>query len=251
MNEKVDILCVAAHPDDAELYCSGTLMATAERGGSWAICDLTAGERGSRGSVEIRRDETIEANRRMGLPEHRRLNLGLPDGSIRLTEVSISRLVEAIRHFSPDILLIPSPADRHPDHGNAHRLGHEAWFNAGLVAVETSFQGEGQSPWRPRHLLTYDHVFESEPDIIVDISSTFQRKVEALAAYGTQFTLPGKERSEEAGRGTLISGTDFFEFIVARMRRNGFRIGAEYGEGFHLVGSPVPMNDLRALDIFS
>lgn len=250
MSDHVDILCVAAHPDDAELYCAGTLLATTDREGSFAICDVTAGERGTRGSRQTRAAETREANRRLGLSETRRVNLGVPDGSIRTSSENISRLVETIRHFSPDILLIPSPEDRHPDHGNTHRLAHEAWFNAGLTGVKTERYGEPQVPTRPRHLLTYDHLYENEPDIIVDISAQFERKIAALGAYGTQFTIPG---SESEGTGdepqTLISGTDFFEYIVARMRRNGFRIGTSYGEGFHLVGSPVPMADLRSLAV--
>ncbi len=249
MSDHVDILCVAAHPDDAELYCGGTLLATADRGGSFAICDLTAGERGSRGSRQTRGSETREANRQLGLDETRRLNLEIPDGSVRTTEENITRLVEAIRHFSPDILLIPSSEDRHPDHGNAHRLAHEAWFNAGLIAVETRRDGKAQQPARPRYLLTYDHVYESDPDIVVDITAQFERKLGALRAYGTQFTLPGSVEAESDLPQTLISGTDFFEYIVARMRRNGFRIGTTYGEGFHLVGSPVPFADLRSLSL--
>ena len=247
MRDRVDILCIAAHPDDAELHCGGTLLATAAQGGTFAICDVTAGERGTRGSAETRRRETEEACRRMGLEGSRRVNLGIPDGSIRITEENITRLVTTIRHFAPDILMIPSAEDRHPDHGNTHRLAREAWFNAGLPAVTTTLDDIEQKPHRPGTLLYYDHAWEGEPDVIVDISPYFDRKLDALAAYGTQFHVPGRDDTGDSieGPATFISGPEFMTYMVARMRRYGFMIGTEYGEAFHHPTSPVPLNDIR------
>lgn len=249
MNEKVDILCIAAHPDDAELHCGGTLLATAAQGGTFAICDLTAGERGTRGSAETRREETAEACRRLGLQSSRRVNVGMPDGSIRITEENIARLVTTIRHYAPSILLIPSAEDRHPDHGNAHRLAREAWFNAGLPAVRTTREETEQEPHRPPVLLYYDHAWEREPDVIVDISQQIDRKLDALAAYGTQFQVPGREpeQSDTEGPATFISGPEFITYMIARMRRYGFMIGREYGEAFHHPTSPIPLKDIRTL----
>lgn len=250
MSDRVDILCVAAHPDDAELYCSGTLLATMDRGGTFAICDVTAGERGSRGNRETRAEETAEANRRLRLVPQRRWCLEIPDGGISATPEHVSQLVVAIRHFMPAILLIPSPEDRHPDHGRTYQLAHEAWFNAGLRTIITDHDNASQTPHRPAHLLTYDHSWESAPDIIVDISDQFERKLEVLGSYGSQFHLPGRDREERPVEPeTFISGTSFMAYQIARMKRNGFQIGVEYGEAFHLVGSPVPFRDLRDLSI--
>lgn len=249
MSEKVDILCIAAHPDDAELHCGGTLLATAAHGGTFAICDLTAGERGSRGSAETRREETGEACRRLGLESSRRVNLGIADGAIRITEENITRLVTTIRQFAPSVLLVPSADDRHPDHGNAHRLAREAWFNAGLPAVRTTREGTEQESHRPQVLLYYDHAWESEPDVIVDVSQHIDRKLDALAAYGTQFQVPGRGRegNDFEGPATFISGPEFMTYMIARMRRYGFMIGAEYGEAFHHPASPIPLKDIRTL----
>ena len=246
-----DILAIAAHPDDIELYVSGSLMRTAEHGGSFAICDLTRGERGTRGSVETRNQETAAANKVLGIDASYRWNLAMPDGGIRISEESVLHLVQAIRYFRPRILLFPSASDRHPDHENAHRLAREAWFNAGLHAVETTYENQTQEPHRPDIQLTFCHVWEFEPDIIVDISNQFDRKLKAIAAYSSQFTFPGitatDNELDSQEPETLISGTDFTQYLIARMRRWGFMIGTEYGEGFQKLGSPIKLNDLQDL----
>lgn len=250
MSATVDILCVAAHPDDAELHCGGSLLRTAALGGSFAICDLTEGERGTRGTRQTRSAETEEACRRMGLDRSRRVNLAIPDGGITATPEHLTRLVRTIRHFRPSILLIPSPDDRHPDHGAAHRLAREAWFNAGLRGVASETDGRPQEAFRPGTLLTYDHAWEREPDVVVDISDVFERKLDLLAAYGTQFSVPGRDRGDRMGSEepeTFISGENFMSYMIARMRRYGFQIGAEYGEAFHLPSGPVGLDDLRNL----
>jgi len=246
-----DLLAIAAHPDDIELYVSGSLMRTADLGGSFAICDLTRGERGTRGSAETRGKETEEANKIMGIDASRRCNLEIPDGDIRLNEENRGRLVQAIRHFRPRILIFPSVSDRHPDHENAHRLVREAWFTAGLSTVETEYQGRPQEPYRPDIQLTFCHVWEFEPDMIVDISDQFERKLATIAAYSSQFTIPSVNTNSDTNCSqepeTLISGENFMEYLIARMRRWGFIIGARYGEGFQKLDSPIKINDLRDL----
>ncbi len=243
-----DILAVAAHPDDIELHVSGTLLRTADLGGSFAICDLTRGERGSRGSAALRAEETKRANEVLGIDETHRWNLAIPDGDIRITPENTLRVVRAIRRFRPRILLLPSESDRHPDHENAYRLVREAWFNSGLTAVETEYEGEAQEPHRPELLLTFAHAWEFEPDLIVDIGDQFDRKLEAIAAYSSQFTIPGSNRSESREEPeTFISGEDFMEYLIARMRRWGFMIGRRYGEGFRKLGGPIRVDDVRTL----
>ena len=249
MNEQhdsgpVDILCVAAHPDDAELYAGGTLIRTIDNGGSVAICDLTKGEMASRGTVETRRAETETACKILGVPfETHRVNLGLPDGRLTDSNEAIEKLVAVIRRFAPDILLVPSPEDRHPDHGAANRIGRRAWYLAGLVNFESDHPDENPAH-RPRLLLEFDHVRESEPDVVVDISAQYERKVRAIEAYGTQF---GTDTDDTESVATLIADPSFARGMTARMQRLGFQIGCAYGEGFSLVGSPVPLNDLRDL----
>lgn len=250
MND-VDILVIAAHPDDAELHVGGTIIRTIDRGGRVAICDLTRGERGTRGSAELRAAETAGANGSLGIDPADRVNLGIPDGDIRITPDNLLRLITVIRRARPDILLIPSDDDRHPDHGNASALAREAWFNAGLRAVITEDAGVPQEAHRPARLITFDHAWESEPEFIVDISEQFERKLAALAAYGSQFRMPGKGDDQESGAAdepeTFISTHDFMEYMIARMRRLGFRIGVRYGEGFRQIDSPIKVNDLRDL----
>ncbi len=242
----IDVLAVAAHPDDIELHIAGTLLRTADRGGTFALCDLTQGERGTRGSMRTRQEETGRANRVLGIDAALRWNLEIPDGDMRIVPENVNRVVRAIRHFRPSILLFPAQHDRHPDHENAHRLVREAWFNAGLRAVVTEHDGKAQEPFRPERGYTFFHAWEGTPDFIVDVSEQFDRKLEAIAAYSTQFTLPGREKGENSGEPqTFISGEGFMEYIIARMRRWGFMIGAQYGEGFCTAGTPLKVRDLR------
>ena len=249
----VDILAVVAHPDDAELNIAGTLLRTADRGGSFAICDLTRGERGTRGSATLRAEETAKANRALGIDPTLRWNLGIPDGDIRITHDNLHKLVQAIRHFRPSILLFPWNQDRHPDHENAHRLTREAYFNAGLTALDSlGPDGTPQLPFRPERLYTFFHTWEAQPDFIVDISAQFEQKLEAIAAYGSQFTVPGLHRPElliadkaDEEPATFISGEDYMEALIARMRHWGFMIGAKYGEAFKTIGSPLKVDDIR------
>lgn len=223
-------------------------MKTADLGGSFALCDLTRGERGTRGSAELRDEETQRANRILGIDDRDRWNLEIADGNIRITEDHLLRVVRAIRHFRPTTLLLPSESDRHPDHENAHRLIREAWFNAGLIAVETDYNGSSQEPHRPEILLTFAHGWEFEPDLIVDISNQFSRKMDAIAAYSSQFTLPDSSPFANTNEPeTFISGTDFMEYMIARMKRWGFMIGRTYGEGFRKLGGPIRIDDIRTL----
>jgi bacillithiol biosynthesis deacetylase BshB1 len=241
----VDILAIAAHPDDIELNVAGTLLKSRDEGRTIAVCDLTAGERGSRGSEELRREETRRANAVLGVDDATRWNLRIPDGDIAITKENILKVVVAIRHFRPAVLLFPGERDRHPDHEHAHRLVREAYFDAGLRHVQTEHDGAAQEPHRPERIYTFVQRYEREPDFIIDISAQFERKLDAIGAYSSQFTIPGREREVREGEPeTFISSPEFMEYYIARMRQWGFLIGARHGEGFNTVSGPVKVPGL-------
>lgn len=240
-----DILAIAAHPDDIELNVAGTLLKSRDAGRTIAICDLTAGERGSRGSAELRRRECASASAVLGVDVSTRWNLGIPDGDIALTKANMLKVVRAIRHFRPTVLLFPGERDRHPDHEHAHRLVREAYFDAGLRHVQSEHDGVSQSPHRPERIYTFVQRYEREPDFIIDISEQFDRKLEAIGAYESQFTIPGRERQVRDGEPeTFISSPEFMEYYIARMRQWGFLVGGRYGEGFNTVSGPVKVEGL-------
>ena len=242
-----DILAIAAHPDDLELNIAGTLIKSAESGRTVALCDLTRGERGTRGSAKLRAEETAQASRIMGVDDADRWNLGLPDGGIAVTDQSVLEVVTVLRHFRPKVLLFPWERDRHPDHERAHELVRRAYFDAGLRHVETRWNGEKQAPHRPERLYTFMQSYERTPDFIVDITAQFERKLDAIAAYSSQFTIPGRTPATSSNEPeTFISAPDFMEFAIARMRHWGFMIGTRYGEGFCTVSGPVKIDDLVA-----
>jgi len=240
-----DILAIAAHPDDVELNVAGTLLKSRAAGRSIAICDLTAGERGSRGSADLRRAECDAANAVLGVDASTRWNLGIPDGDIAVSKENILAVVRAIRHFRPAVLLFPGERDRHPDHEHAHRLVREAYFDAGLRHVHTEHDGVAQAPHRPERIYTFIQRYEREPDFIIDISEHFERKLDAIGAYASQFTIPGRERQVREGEPeTFISSPEFMEYYIARMRQWGFLVGGRYGEGFNTVSGPVKVEGL-------
>jgi bacillithiol biosynthesis deacetylase BshB1 len=240
-----DILAIAAHPDDLELNIAGTLIKSAEAGRSIALCDLTRGERGTRGSATLRSEETARASAIMGIGDADRWNLEMPDGGIAVTDENVLKVVAVLRHFRPEVLLFPWERDRHPDHERAHELVRRAYFDAGLRHVETEWNGQAQQPHRPARLYTFMQSYERTPDFIVDISAQFERKLDAIAAYSSQFTIPGRTpESSSSEPETFISAPDFMEFAIARMRHWGFMIGARYGEAFVTVQGPVKVGSL-------
>lgn len=222
---KVDILAFAAHPDDIEIACGGTILKSINEGKTVAIVDLTQGELGTRGTIETRYEEAAEASKILGISE--RINLKLRDGFFEYNEKSIQLIMEQIRYFQPEIVLANSITDRHPDHGRASKLVSEACFYAGLRKIETFFDGKTQEPHRPKAVYHYIQDRHIEPDFVVDITPFFEQRMRALMAYKTQFFNPNSTEPK-----TPISGEDFKEFLIARMREFGRPIGATYAEGF-------------------
>ncbi len=233
---KVEILAIGAHPDDVELSCSGTLYNHKLLGQKIAICDLTQGELGSRGTVETRYTEAAKANEILEV-DHR-VNLKMADGFFENSKENQLKLIEVIRDLQPNIILSNAPKDRHPDHGKGCKLVNDACFLSGLKMIET-----GQEAWRPKRVFNYIQDYYLEPDFIIDISQSFDKKMESIMAYGTQF----KEKENDDGAKTYISSDNFLASIEARAKLFGKRIGVEYGEGFLLNNSHLGLRNLDAV----
>lgn len=229
--KKLDILAFAAHPDDAELSCGGTLIKHVDAGGTVGIVDLTQGEMGSRGTIDTRYEEAANAAKIMGVSE--RVNLKMADGLFQINEENKRLIVEQIRRFQPEIVLANAISDRHPDHGRGSQLVSEACFLAGLVKFETTWEGESQSAYRPKVVYHYIQDRYIKPDFVVDVTEVAERKMKAVLAYTTQFFQPGQE-----GPKTPISGEDFINFLWARMHEVGRQSGFQCGEGFTVERFP-------------
>ena len=236
---KLDILAFAAHPDDVELSCSGTLIRHIETGKRVGIVDLTEGELGSRGSAVLRKEEAAAASQVMGI--HYRANLGMRDGFFTIDEAHQRLIIEQIRHTRPDIILANAVNDRHIDHGRAAKLVAEAAFLSGLRRIETYFEGQLQEAWRPRVLYHYIQDRYLKPDFVVDITEQFERKLAAVKAFGSQFYDPYSNEPM-----TPISSPDFLDFVEARAREMGRTVPVTYGDGF-TVERAICVNDLTQL----
>lgn len=222
---KLDLLVFAVHPDDAELGCSGTILKHIALGKKVGIVDFTRGELGTRGSAAIRDTEAADSANIMGL--HARENLRFRDGFFENNELHQLEVVKMIRKYQPELVLTNALHDRHPDHGRAGDLAHDACFLSGLSKVKTEIDGMAQEAWRPRLLLQYIQDRYIQPDIIIDITPYFETKIAAIKAFKTQFFNPDLEEPD-----TYISSPEFFESIIGRAREFGKSVGATYGEGF-------------------
>lgn len=231
MNEQLDILAFAAHPDDVELSASGTLLKHRDAGQSIGIVDLTQGELGSRGNIETRYEEANEAARLMWLSA--RVNLKMADGFFTHSEDNLRLIIEQVRRFRPRIVLANAVSDRHPDHGRAGKLISEACFLAGLIKIETSWDGKHQEAYRPQAVYHYIQDRHIEPDFVVDITPYIDRKIDIIKAYKSQFWDPNSLEPQ-----TPISGEEFFDFVKGRMAVLGRAIGVKYAEGFTVERAP-------------
>jgi N-acetylglucosamine malate deacetylase 1 len=221
----VDILGIGAHPDDLELACGGTVAKLVQQGYKVALCELTRGELGTRGTKAIRTKEAAHAADILGVTDRR--NLEIPDGNIEVNRKNLLKLITLIRELRPSILLIPYSVERHPDHVHTHLLCKEAWYYSGLEKISTSLKGHKQQRHRPHHYFEFMqwHVFE--PTFIVDITETFNTKMESVRAHASQFHNPLSKESE-----TKLTRPDFLEVIETRCRYFGSKIGVKYGEPF-------------------
>jgi bacillithiol biosynthesis deacetylase BshB1 len=223
---KLDILVLPVHPDDAELGCAGTIAKEIALGKKVGIVDLTRGELGTRGSAEIRDHEAAESAKILGLAV--RDNLSLPDGFFENTKGYQLKVIEAIRRFRPEIVITNAYHDRHPDHGRASELVEDSAFLSGLRKIETSYNNKVQEAWRPNLVLHFIQDNYIKPDILVDVTNYWDKKIESIRAFGSQFFNPDWQNEPQ----TYISSPGFIEVIEARAREFGKSIGVKYAEGF-------------------
>ncbi len=222
---KLDILVMAAHPDDAELGCGGTILNHVAAGYKVGIVDFTKGELGTRGTPKTREEESIHSAKILGLTA--RENLNLPDGFFQNSKEHQLAVIKAVRKYQPSIVLANATHDRHPDHGRGSDLAFESCFLSGLTKIKTEDEKGKQIAWRPTALYHYIQSQFIEPDFVVDISDTWEKKLEAIRAFKTQFFDPSSKEPE-----TYISNPGFLKMLEARAVEMGHSIGVKHGEGF-------------------
>jgi bacillithiol biosynthesis deacetylase BshB1 len=217
----VDVLAIAAHRDDVELTCAGTLARAADQGYRTGILDLTAGETGTRGSAELRAREAEAAAELLGVSERR--NASLPDAHLQNTDAMRRIVVEHLRHFAPRVVILPFAIGRHPDHRIASELGRDACFLAGLAR----YDADG-APHRA-HKILYALAYREDPvkpTFVVDISAQFERKLAAIRCYASQF-----DGVKAAGE-IFPTGQDLYSLVETQNAHYGSLIRCRYGEPF-------------------
>lgn len=224
-NNQVDILAFGAHPDDVELGCAGTLAKEISLGRKVGIIDLTEGELGTRGSVEIRYKESAKASQILGISF--RENLKMRDGFFINDEEHQMQVVKMIRKHRPKIVVCNAVDDRHIDHGRGAKLVSDACFLAGLERIETFLDGQIQEAWRPKVVYHYIQWKDLKPDFVVDISGFMVKKIQAIMAYESQFYNPNSQETV-----TPIATQNFLESIKYRSQDFGRLIGTDFAEGF-------------------
>ncbi len=237
---KLDLLAMAAHPDDVELTCGGTLIKMARSGYAVGILDLTAGEMGTRGSIEIRRKEAAAAARLLGVAH--RENLGLPDAHLEMRMEYKLAIAARIRALRPRTVILPYWEGRHPDHYNAARLGYEGCFLAGLKRLD--LQGEAYRPFKILYSTTYDR--SVRPSFVVDISREFARRSRAILAYRSQFQPVGRERKSKV----YLPLDRLVQEVHLVARFYGDMVGVEYAEPF-LAKEVMQVEDVVELPVRS
>lgn len=223
MTTKLDVLAIGAHPDDVELGCGGTLALLARQGRKVGILHLTRGERGTRGTPEERRVEAENAARALGAVELDFLDCG--DGAFRHGDAEEDALIDRLRAWRPDLVLGPTPGDRHPDHARAHELVEAACFYAGLRN-----RCPGREPFRPAASFAYMQHDPFPPSFIVDVSSVWDAKIESLRAHRSQLYNEEGDRSRQPQ--TKVASQEFWLAVEGRARHFGLMINAALGEPF-------------------
>ena len=235
----VDLLAIAAHRDDVELTCGGTLRKAADAGYRTGILDLTAGESGTRGSAAIRGEEAQRAAGILGVTERR--NAGLPDAHLENSEEARRVVVGQIRHFAPRVVILPFPVGRHPDHRIASELGRDSCYLAGLAKYEAD--GQAHRPFKILYALAYreDPV---KPTFVVDVSQQFDQKLAAIRCYASQF-----DGAKSAGE-IFPTGQDLYSLVEVQNAHYGSLIRVRYGEPF-FTHETVLVDDVVKLGVQS
>lgn len=253
----LDLLAIGAHPDDCDISVGGTLALAASQGFAAGVLDLTAGERGTNGTPEIRAREAEDAARVLGLAG--RWCAGLPDGGLNALDIEQERaLVGWLRRLRPVIVLSHFPQDRHPDHIQASQLVERAWYHAGLVRYETAGAGGAAvgagladsaaaaragalEPFRPKARYWFASRIGFHPTMVVDVTSTWETKRRAILAHRSQVVREGAH-----ARATALNDPEFLTRIEARMRHYGGMIGVKYGEPF-TSDMPLGVREMSAV----
>lgn len=233
----MDILAIAAHPDDVEQTCGGTLLRMADAGYRTGIIDLTAGDMGTRGSPDIRVAESAEAGRILKV-SHRE-NLHFPDARLENSLAGRMTLAQRLRELRPRTVILPYWEGRHPDHYRTAEIGYEACFLAGLRKID-----QYTEPHRPYKIIYSSLYANVNPSFVVDVTSQFERRMEALLAYRSQY-------------GEVTEGSTLFpdeqeirDRLSATARFYGNLIGVKYGEPF-VVKETMRVDDVVALQVRS
>ncbi len=234
----LDVLSIAAHPDDSELTCGGTLIKMVEAGYRVGVLDLTAGEAGTRGSARTRSKEARRAARVMGIAS--RETLDLPDAGIEHLRGYKLKIARKIRQLRPHTVILPYWEGRHPDHYTTGQIGYEACFLAGLAKVPVA-----GTPHRPFKIIYASYYVPSvRPTFVVDITAQFEKKLEAVHCYASQFS-PRKDTQN-----LFPARTDLRERIGALARHFGLMIGVRYGEPF-VTREVASVDDIVTLPVRS
>jgi bacillithiol biosynthesis deacetylase BshB1 len=235
----VDLLAIAAHPDDVELTCGGTLVKAARAGYRTGIIDLTRGEMGTRGTPQTRAAEAAAAAEVMGVSE--RLNAGLPDAGVHNSDESRQILVPLIRRLKPRVVILPFPVGRHPDHRVGSELARDACFLSGLKNYPA--KGEVHKPEKILYALAYreDPV---KPSFVVDIADDFETKLQAIRCYASQF-----DAVDSAGE-IFPTGQQLYDLVQTQNAHYGSLIRTAYGEPF-MTHETVRVDDVVTMGVRS
>ena len=215
----LDVLAIAAHRDDVEITCGGTMIKMVDKGYKVGILDLTQGEMGTKGTAGERENDSIKAAKIMGLAW--RGNLSLPDAAVEVTRENKLKIAEMVRIFRPGLVILPFWLQRHPDHLAASQLGYDACYLAGLKKLK--LDGE---PHRPRKVIYASSFRDVRHSFFVDISDQMRRKIESVKAYSSQF-----DGSPDSNR-IYKPGVSIFEFMSITAKHYGHMLGVEYAEAF-------------------
>ena len=236
---KLDLLAIAAHPDDVELTCGGTLIKMARRGYKTGILDLTAGEMGTRGTPETRAKEAAKAAKLLGVAW--RGTLGVPDSDVQASRANKLLLAAKIRELRPKTVILPYWEARHPDHYHASALGYEGCFLAGLKQLP--IEGEAYRPFKILYSTAYSNV---RPTFVVDISAQYDERKRAILAYSSQFPA-----NVPVDKGAVHLGLDELENEMNQLARHyGQMIGVKYGEPF-FVKELMKVDDVVKMEVRS
>jgi N-acetylglucosamine malate deacetylase 1 len=237
---QLDLLAIAAHPDDVELTCGGTLIKSAALGRRTGVIDLTEGEMGTRGTKETRRREAAAAARVLGVAH--RENLSLPDAHLEVRMDYKLALARRIRALQPHTVILPYWQGRHPDHYNAAQIGYEACFLAGLKQLD--IEGGAFRPFKILYATSYD--LTVRPSFVVDISREYNRRLRAIMAYASQFRPKGKKRRSKVH----LPLDRLVHRVNITARFYGEMVGVEYAEPF-LTKEVMQVEDVTALPVRS